>query len=133
MVARLNGIFDEKAAMLASLGQPHEAGPANLVRARRTSPGRCPACMAARSPRHSLPYLTFPVADRETRPSAFSILAACACNSCLVSGQGLQQHIRRAKLARRERMCITASDLKPFEVQQHCTGVGHSQTALRGY
>ena len=31
MVARLNGIFDEKAALLASLGQPHEASPANLV------------------------------------------------------------------------------------------------------
>ena len=33
MVARLNGIFDEKAALLASLGQPHGASPANLVRA----------------------------------------------------------------------------------------------------
>jgi len=31
MVARLNAIFDEKAALLASLGQPHDASPANLV------------------------------------------------------------------------------------------------------
>jgi hypothetical protein len=37
MVTRLNGIFDEKAALLASLGQPHEAGPANLVRVHRQS------------------------------------------------------------------------------------------------
>ena len=35
MVARLNGIFDEKAAMLASLGQPHEASPASMVRLRQ--------------------------------------------------------------------------------------------------
>ena len=45
MVARLNGIFDEKAALLASLGQPHEAGPANLVRASCATHGNA-TCVA---------------------------------------------------------------------------------------
>ena len=55
MVARLNGIFDEKAALLASLGQPHEAGPANLVRAKKGDyvhgPGDAPAQCFSSLPR----------------------------------------------------------------------------------
>jgi len=57
MVARLNAIFDEKTALLASLGQPHEASTASLVGSDRRNCIMMTICISDSRSKHWVRYM----------------------------------------------------------------------------